>query len=120
VRSELERFGADFLRAHRHPCTSVVRRCWVHAEQGHRERVAALGLDENAFTFVSPNEPLFGLVDMVEHVTDVATECRLGQFPASLGLEQLLKRDHLRIHRVLLAQCTEAGLFEQARFRFDI
>src|SRR5262249_1362041 len=39
---------------------------------------------------------------------------------ATLGLEQFLECDHLRIDRVLFAQGAEACLFKQAVFGFDI
>src|SRR5262249_12114540 len=55
-----------------------------------------------------------------EHIMDVETEFRLGPFPAAFGLEQLLKRYHLRMKRVLLAQGVKARFFEQAFFGFDI
>jgi len=68
------------------------------------DSVSALpGLYQDAFALVAVNELLLGLVDMTQHIMDVETEFRLGPFPAVLGLEQLLERDHLRMKRIPFA-----------------
>jgi hypothetical protein len=43
-------------------------------ENGFGEHVTALGPDEDAFTFVTLNELLLGLVDMIEDVMNTEAE----------------------------------------------